>query len=85
MRLELAAVLLCLAAPALSVAQHAAEPEKVVVSTFNVTGATKVTVAVSSGAIGKTTAHLATADLERIRELVQTAYVSLEKLRSSAK
>lgn len=56
-----------------------------VVSTFNDTGGTKVSVAVSSGAIGKTTAYLAITDLERIRELVQNAYVSLEKLRSSAK
>lgn len=53
-----------------------------VVSTFN-DSAGKVSVAVSSGVIGKTTAYLPIADLERLRELVQTAHTALEKLRSS--
>jgi hypothetical protein len=56
-----------------------------VVSTFNDSSGTKVSVAVSSGAIGRTTAYFALADLERIRALVQTAYASLEKLRTGSK
>jgi hypothetical protein len=56
-----------------------------VVSTFNDASGSKVSVAVSSGVIGRTNAYLALADLARIRELVQTAYSSLEKLRASSK
>ena len=54
-----------------------------VVSTFSAEGGTKV--AVSSGMIGRTSAYLAFADLERIRELIQNAYTTLEKLRASSK
>jgi hypothetical protein len=56
-----------------------------VVSTFNDSSGTKVSVAVSSGAIGRTTAYFALADLERFRALVQTAYASLERLRIGSK
>lgn len=56
-----------------------------VVSTFNDAGGSKISVAVSSGVIGKTTAYLALGDLERVRELIRTAYATLEKLRTSPK
>jgi hypothetical protein len=41
--------------------------------------------AVSSGIIDKTTAYLALADLGRIRELIQSAYAALDKLRTGQK
>ena len=41
--------------------------------------------AVSSGILGKTTASLALADLGRIRELIQSGYATLDKLRAGQK
>jgi hypothetical protein len=54
-----------------------------VVGAFNNDSGTMATV--SSGIIGKTTAYLPFADLGHIREFVQSAYASLDKLRAGTK
>lgn len=54
-----------------------------VVGTFSTESGTMVVV--SSGIIGKTTAYLASADLGRIRELIQSASATLDKLRTGQK
>jgi hypothetical protein len=54
-----------------------------VIGTFSTESGTMV--AVSSGIICKTTAYLPSVDLGRIRDLIQSAYATLDKLRAGQK